>query len=122
MLGDEENFPATGENSDNVGVREGLGSGSHVLFCTEELVEAFDFGVFIDKYYLPTILYHTMTSIAEKGKDNFMGIAFEKTIQVNCHLVTVFHTRFYQGQKFIRSKTKSGDQLLKVAVVSENPR
>ena len=63
-----------------------------------------------------------MTRIAEKGKYNLVGVAFEETIQVNCHLVTVFHTRFYQGQKFIRSKSESSDQLLKVTVVSENPR
>ena len=76
----------------------------------------------IDEGYLSTILYHAMTSIAEKGKYNFVGVALEETVQVNSHLVTVSHTRFNQGQKFIWSKSEPGNQLLKVTVVSENPR
>ena len=78
--------------------------------------------MFVNEYYLPSILDHAMTSIAEKGKHNFVGVAFEKAVQVNRHLVTVSHPRFNQGQEFIRSKSESSDQLLKVTVVSENAR
>ena len=67
MLGDKENFPATGENSDDVSIWIGLWGDSHVLFCSKKLVEAFDFGVLIDEGYLSTILYHAMTGVAEKG-------------------------------------------------------
>ena len=79
MLCDEENFPATSENSNDVGIGVCLSSSSHVLFCTEQLVEAFHFGVFIDKNDLSTILDHTMTRIAEKGEDSLVGVDFEET-------------------------------------------
>ena len=79
MLGDEEDFSTTSKNSDYVGIGIDLSSSSHVLFCTKNLVEPFQFGVFVDKDNLPAILDHTMTCIAEKGKDSLMWIALEKT-------------------------------------------
>ena len=78
MLGNEENFPATGKDSNDVGVRVSLRGSSHVLFCTKKLVEAFNFGVFVDEDYLSTILDHAMTRVAEKGKNGLVGIAFEE--------------------------------------------
>ena len=63
-----------------------------------------------------------MTGVAEKGKNDFVRVAFEEAIQAICHFVTVYHLWVNQGQKLIRSKTESGDQLLEIAVVSENPR
>jgi hypothetical protein len=55
-----------------------LRTSSYVLFCAEKLVKAFHFVVLIYENYLSTILDHTMTSKAEKGKDGFMGILFEE--------------------------------------------
>ena len=97
MLGHNENFSTTGENSNNVGIWVSLSSSSHVLLCTKKLVKTFDFGVFVDKYDLPTILDHAMSSIAEKGKDNFMGVAFESSAQANRHTITVFYLGLQQS-------------------------
>ena len=79
MLCDEENFPATSENSNDVGIGVCLSSSSHILFCTEQLVEAFHFGVFVDEDDLSAILDHTMSRIAEEGEDCLMWIDFEET-------------------------------------------
>ena len=78
MLSHKENFSATGKNSNDVGIGVCLSSSSHVLFCTEELVESFYFGMFVDKDDLSTILDHTMCRIAKKGEDSLVGFAFEE--------------------------------------------
>ena len=118
MLGHKENFPATGENSDDVGIRMGERGNSHVLFCAKELVEAFGFRVFIHKDDLSAILDHAMASIAEKCKDSLLGVVFAEAIQFVDNIVAVFNLGFYQGLELIRTESESGDQFLEVAVVS----
>ena len=78
MLCHEENFPATGKNSNDVGIRVGHSGSSHVLFCTKKLVEAFCFVVLVDKNDLSAILNHAMARVAKKGKDGLMGVTFEQ--------------------------------------------
>ena len=75
-MGHKENFSATGKNSNDVGVLVGLSGNSHVLLCTEELVEAFYFVVLVDEDDLSTIHDHAMTRVAEQGKDGLVGVAF----------------------------------------------
>ena len=91
MLSHKKDFPATGKNSNNVGIRVRLRSSSHVLFCAVKLVKAFRFVVLINENYLSAILNHTMASIAEKSKDGFMRIIFEKAVQFCYHLDAFFH-------------------------------
>ena len=78
VLGDEENFPATGKNSDDVCIRVSLSSSSHIVFCTKKLVEAFCFVVLVDKNDLTAILDHTMARVTEKGKNGLMRVTFEQ--------------------------------------------
>jgi hypothetical protein len=42
--------------------------------------------MFVNEYYLPAILDHAMTCVAEKGKNDFVGVAFEEAVQILCHL------------------------------------
>ena len=119
MLGHKENFPTTGENSDDVGVWVAEGSHSHVLFCSEKLVEAFDFGVFVNEDDLSAILDHAMTWKAEEGKHSQVGVILAKTIQLADSIIAVFQLGLYQRQELVRTESESGDQFLEVAVVSE---
>ena len=96
MLGYKENFSTAGENSDHVGVLICLSSNPHDFLRSEKPVEAFDFGVFVDKDNLPSVLNHTVTSIAEKGKDSLMRIVFEEMVQLFHHIVAVFDLGFNQ--------------------------
>ena len=43
MMIDEEDLPATGEDSDNVGIFKHLRSDSHIFFSSIEGIEAFEF-------------------------------------------------------------------------------
>ena len=74
--------------------------------------------MFVHKDDLSAVLYHAMTSEAEKGKDGLMRVAFEQAVQLFDHDVAVFHLGFHQRQKFIRSESESGDQFFEVSVVS----
>ena len=78
VLGHKKNFPATGKNPNDVSIRICLCSSSHILFSTEKPVEAFHFGVLVNEDYLPTILDHAVSRIAEKGENSFVWIAFKK--------------------------------------------
>ena len=100
----------------------GEGGPPHVLFCTEKLVEAFDFGVFVDKDDLPTILDHAVTCKAEEGKHSLVRVIFAKAIQLDDDIIAFFQFGFYQGQELIGTESESGDQFLEVAVVSKYAR
>ena len=75
--------------------------------------------MFINENYLSTILDHTMASIAEKGKDGFMRILFEKAVQICYHLVALFHWGLYEGLELIWHEAKSRDKFFKLAAVIE---
>ena len=119
MLCHKEDFPATGKNSHNVGIRVLLCTSSYVLFCAKKLVKAFHFVVFINENYLSTVLDHTMASKAEKGKDGFMRILFEKAVQICYQLVALFHWGLYEGLELIRREAESRDKFFKLAAVIE---
>ena len=95
---------------------------SHVLFCSEKLVEAFDFGVFVYQDDLSTILDHAMTRKAEEGKNGHVGVVSAEAIQLVDNIVAVCYLGFYEGQELVRTESESGDQFFEVAVVSEYAR
>ena len=76
----------------------------------------------VDEDDLSTILDHAMTRKAEKGKDSLVGITFEQACQFCGHIVAIFHPRFYQGQLLIRIKSETVDDLVEIALVSEDAR
>ena len=90
VLGHEENFPATGKNSNDVGIWVSLSSSSHVVFCTKKFVEAFCFVMLVYKNDLTAILDHAMARIAEKGKDDLMGVTFEQATKFWSHVAAVY--------------------------------
>ena len=98
------------------------GGHSHVLFCTEKLVEAFGFRMFVYEDDLPTILDHAMTCKAEEGKNSLVGVVLAKTIQLVDNIIAVYGLGLYQRHELVRTESESGDQFLEVVVVSENSR
>ena len=82
MLRDEEYLPATGEDSYEVGVRIFLSNIPQILFGSVKLVKAFLRVEFIHKNELPSIHDHAVASIAGEGEDDFVGISFNKLIEL----------------------------------------
>ena len=76
----------------------------------------------IDEDDLSAILDHSMTSVAEKGKDSLVRIALKEATQAICHLVTLYDPRFYQRQLLIRSESESGDNFIELALIVEYTR
>ena len=82
MCRDEEYLSATGEDSYKVSIRIFLSNISQILFSCIKFVEAsFDIE-FIHKNELPSIHDHAMASIAREGEDDFLGISFDKLIEL----------------------------------------
>ena len=82
MRRDEEYLPATSEDCDEIGVRIFLSNVPQILFSSVKLVKAFLRVKFIHKNELPSIHDHAMASVAREGEDDFVGISFNKLIEL----------------------------------------